>query len=57
VSVLNADTTSSERAPGGGAGRAERTLPRTASTLPLLALIGLTALALAVALSIRRLVL
>jgi hypothetical protein len=44
-------------APGGNAGGAGRTLPRTASTLPLLALIGLTALALAVALSIRRLVL
>jgi hypothetical protein len=54
VSQSAANTASSERAPGGGA---ERTLPRTASTLPLLALIGLTALALAVALSIRRLVL
>lgn len=51
-----ANTTSSERAPGSNAGSAGRTLPRTASTLPLLALIGLTALALALALSIRRLV-
>jgi hypothetical protein len=51
-----ANTTSSERAPGSNAGGAGRTLPRTASTLPLLALIGLTALALALALSLRRLV-
>ena len=51
-----ANTTSSERAPGSNAGGAGRTLPSTASTLPLLALIGLTALALALALSIRRLV-